>query len=54
MSLYNMCYPCECGTRYINTVDGDTNVTADIWAHECPSCGKQVKLGMVSSAIVGV
>lgn len=51
MSLYNMYYPCSCGTRKIITVDGNTAVTADTWAQECPNCGKTVKLDTVSSAI---
>ncbi len=52
MPLYNMYYPCQCGTRHIITVDGNTKVTADTWAQECPTCGKMVKLDGVSSAIV--
>jgi len=52
MSLYNMYYPCKCGTRQIITVEGNTKVTADTWARECPSCGKRVELDSVSSAIM--
>ena len=36
MHLYNMYYPCECGTRKTITVDGNAAVTADTWAQECP------------------
>lgn len=52
MGLYNLSYPCKCGTRYTITVDGTSTVTADTWAQECPTCGNRVELGAVSSAVV--
>lgn len=51
MSLYNMYYPCECGTRSINTVDGEDEYTNGMKTNKCPSCGKSVKLGHVMQAI---
>jgi len=54
MHFYVMYYSCSCGTRHIRTEDGNTAVTADTWAQECPNCGKIVKLDTVSSAIMRV
>ena len=54
MSLYNMYYPCSCGTRYIRTEDGNKKLEAEMMHNKCPTCGKTVKLDTVSSAIARV
>lgn len=51
MRLYNMYYPCECGTRAIHTVYGESEYTNDMKTNKCPSCGQTVKLGHVMQAI---
>lgn len=51
MSLYNMYYPCSCGTRHIRTEDGNKELTPEMMHHKCPSCGEIVELGDVVQAI---
>lgn len=51
MSLYQLFYPCKCGTRHIKTVDGETEVTEEIKHHICETGGADVKLGDVMQAI---
>lgn len=54
MQLYNMYYPCKCGTRYVNTVDGDKILTDGMTFHKCPSCGNNVELGDISQVVIRV
>lgn len=51
MSLYNMYYPCKCGTRAIHIVDGETEYTKEMKKNKCPSCGKDVELDHVMQAV---
>lgn len=54
MSLYNMYYPCECGTRFVRTEEGDKELTPEMMFHKCPSCGNNEGLGDVSQVIMRV
>ena len=47
MPLYNMYYPCSCGTRKIITVDGNTAVTADTWALQRKDMSTMKSLGAI-------
>ncbi len=51
MPLYNMYYPCKCGTRAIHCVDGEALYTKDMETNVCPSCGTLVELDHVMQAV---
>lgn len=52
MTLFNMYYPCKCGTRHVRTEDGNKKLTPDMMFHTCVSCGANVELGDVSEVII--